>query len=155
MWQAVGAALGHAVGIAISPSAIIAVILVLFSTKRVVNSLLFLAGWIVGIGVVFFVVATVADGARCSLASQHTLSVASLLELGRTSAQDHIGGRLGPAEPYVVAPIIDLIDGQAVLDPTFADKNPDWSYGGDDSASVPAELYADTPVAVRISEHAS
>ena len=36
---------------------------------------------------------TVADGARCSLASQHTLSVASLLDLGRTAAQDHVAGR--------------------------------------------------------------
>ena len=51
--------------------------------------------------------------------------------------------------------MVDLIDGQAILDATFVDKNPDWSYGGADSASVPAELYADTPVAVRMSEPAS
>ena len=99
--------------------------------------------------------ATVADGARCSLASQHTLSVASLFELGRTVAQDHVAGRLQSAEPYVVAPIIDMIDGQAILDATFADKNPDWSHGGVDSGSVPAELYADTPVAVRMSASTS
>jgi hypothetical protein len=80
MWQAVGAVLGHAVGIAISPSAIIAVILVLFSTKRVVNSLLFLAGWIVGIGVVFFVVATVADGADVSTESGAS-NVQAILQL--------------------------------------------------------------------------
>jgi NADH-quinone oxidoreductase subunit F len=96
--------------------------------------------------------ATVADGARCSLAAQHTMSVASLLELGRTTAQEHIAGERQAAERYVVAPMIDLIDGQALLDATVFEKNPDWSYGGTDSASAPAELYADTPVAVRMSE---
>ena len=63
MWQAVGAVLGHAVGIAISPAAIIAVILVLFSARKTVNSLLFLAGWILGVGVAFYVIASLADGA--------------------------------------------------------------------------------------------
>jgi len=63
VWQALGAVLGHAVGIAVSPAAIIAVILVLFSAKRVVNSLLFLAGWILGVGVAFFAIASAADGA--------------------------------------------------------------------------------------------
>ena len=99
--------------------------------------------------------ATVADGARCSLASQHTMSVASLLALGGTTAQEHVAGQREAAEPYVVAPMVDLVDGQAIVDATFVDKNPDWSYGGADSASVPAELYADTPVAVRMSASAS
>src|SRR5215218_4337970 len=62
MWQAVGAVLGRAVGIAISPAAIIAVILVLFSAKKTVNSLLFLTGWILGVGIAFFAIAAAADG---------------------------------------------------------------------------------------------
>jgi hypothetical protein len=66
MGQAIGAVLGQAVGIAISPGAIIAVILVLFSAKKTVNSLLFLGGWILGVGVAFFVVASIADGADVS-----------------------------------------------------------------------------------------
>ncbi len=66
IWDAVGAVLGQAVGIAISPGAIIAVILVLFSAKATVNSLLFLAGWVLGVGVPFYLVALAADGADVS-----------------------------------------------------------------------------------------
>jgi len=49
MGEAIGAILGEAVGVAISPVPIIAVILMLFSKSATVNSLSFLVGWIVGL----------------------------------------------------------------------------------------------------------
>ncbi len=49
MGQAIGAILGQAVGVAISPVPIIAVILMLFSKGSKANSISFLVGWIVAV----------------------------------------------------------------------------------------------------------
>jgi threonine/homoserine/homoserine lactone efflux protein len=54
--QAIGATLGFAVGIAISPIPIAAVILMLFSGRARSNSLSFMLGWVVGIALVTSVV---------------------------------------------------------------------------------------------------
>ena len=51
MGAAIGEILGNAVGVAISPVPIIAVILMLFTAKAVSNSLSFLAGWVIGLSV--------------------------------------------------------------------------------------------------------
>ncbi len=51
MGAAIGDLLGNAVGVAISPVPIIAVILMLFTSKATGNSLSFLLGWIVGLTV--------------------------------------------------------------------------------------------------------
>jgi len=58
MGDAIGATLGYAVGIAISPIPIAAVILMLFSDRARSNSLAFLTAWIVGIAAVTAVVVT-------------------------------------------------------------------------------------------------
>ena len=50
MQQAIGELLPFAVGVAISPIPVIAVILMLFSDRARANSLSFLLGWLVGIG---------------------------------------------------------------------------------------------------------
>ncbi len=49
MGAAIGDILGNAVGVAISPIPIIAVILMLFSARATVNALSFLLGWVVGL----------------------------------------------------------------------------------------------------------
>lgn len=56
MGEAIGQILGLAVGVAISPVPIIAVILMLFSKSAARNSLSFLVGWLVGITAVAVVV---------------------------------------------------------------------------------------------------
>ncbi len=56
MGQGVGEILTFAVGIAISPLPIIAVILILFSSQARVNGRAFVAGWVVGLAVVSGVV---------------------------------------------------------------------------------------------------
>ena len=56
MGDAIGATLGYAVGIAISPIPIAAVILMLFSARARINSVSFMSAWIVGIGLVTTVV---------------------------------------------------------------------------------------------------
>jgi Sap, sulfolipid-1-addressing protein len=62
MGDAIGQVLPFAIGVAISPIPIIAVILVLFSERARVNGLAFLAGWVVGVTVVSVGAYFVADG---------------------------------------------------------------------------------------------
>lgn len=56
MGQAIGQILGFAVGVAISPVPLIALILMLFSKSAKSNSVAFLVGWLVGLTVVSVVV---------------------------------------------------------------------------------------------------
>lgn len=59
MGDAIGATLGYAIGIAISPIPVAAVILMLFSGRARSNSVSFLIGWIVGIALVTAAVALI------------------------------------------------------------------------------------------------
>jgi hypothetical protein len=61
MGQAIGEVIPFAVGIAISPVSIVAVILMLFSPRARVNGLSFLVGWVIGLAVVSGVVYALAD----------------------------------------------------------------------------------------------
>ena len=63
MGQAIGQVLSYAVGVAISPLPIIAVILMLVTPKARVNAPSFLAGWILGLAVVGTVVLVFAGSA--------------------------------------------------------------------------------------------
>lgn len=82
---------------------------------------------------------TVDVGARCSLAGQQREVVGSLIELFVEELQAHLDGELR-VEPRLVAPILDIVDGVAVLDERHAEKQPDWTFGATDSGSTPAEL---------------
>lgn len=92
--------------------------------------------------------ATVGDGARCGLALQQSRCVRSLVTLAAGTVERHLARSIEPAEPLLVAPIVELVNGTATIDTTYARKQPDWSYGPTDSGTPPAELYADTPVTI-------
>ena len=103
MRQAIGDILPLAIGVAISPVPIIAVILMLFSAKAKANGVSFLLGWIVGLGVVSAVVYTIADSANTSSSSSASdgsstarviLGVVLLL-----MAMRHWRSRPAPGEP--------------------------------------------------------
>jgi NADH:ubiquinone oxidoreductase subunit F (NADH-binding) len=81
---------------------------------------------------------TVADSARCNLATQHQLIVNSLLELFPDAVRGHIDRHLEPADQYLIAPIVDIVDGRAQLDVAHASKQPDWTYDEVDSGKWPA-----------------
>jgi Sap, sulfolipid-1-addressing protein len=66
MGQAIGEVIPFAIGIAITPVSIIAVILMLFSPRARVNGLSFLVGWVVGLAVVSGVVYAIANGGDVS-----------------------------------------------------------------------------------------
>jgi hypothetical protein len=84
-------------------------------------------------------VTTVAVGARCSLATQQERVVGSLLERFGADVQRHADRSVDEADPVLVAPIIDLVDGRFVLDEGHVGKQPDWTYDVTDSGQAPAE----------------
>jgi len=75
MGQGISEVLPFAIGIAISPIPIIAVILILFSERAKVNGPAFLLGWVVGIAAVGSVVYFVADAANAATDSTTSDSV--------------------------------------------------------------------------------
>jgi threonine/homoserine/homoserine lactone efflux protein len=66
MGKAISEVIPFAIGVAISPLSIIAVILVLLSAKARVNGLVFTAGWLVGVALVATVIYLLADAGDVS-----------------------------------------------------------------------------------------
>lgn len=81
MGQGVSEVLTFAIGVAISPIPIIAVILMLFSQRARVNGPLFLAGWVLALSLVSVVVYAVSDssGASTSSSASDTVSWAKIV----------------------------------------------------------------------------
>ena len=91
--------------------------------------------------------ATITNGARCSLASQQQVVISSLLALcvatpvpTEPNAHDDVANRtaervLGSA----LRPLLDIVDGVAILDDSFAAKQPDWSYDATSSGLYPVQ----------------
>lgn len=69
MGQGISEVLTFAVGVAISPVPIIAVILMLFSAKARVNGPMFLAGWVLALAVISTVVYVISDQSDASTSS--------------------------------------------------------------------------------------
>ena len=92
---------------------------------------------------------TITDGARCYLATQHQVVATSILDRYPESVAGHVDGSVAAADRVLIAPIVDIEDGQVILDTSQADKQPDWSYEAEDSGRWPAAYLGDTPVDVR------
>lgn len=88
-------------------------------------------------------VATVADGARCSLAYQHQDVIGSVVARHLEELEAHVRGRVPPVEVAVITPILDLVDGQVLLDDHEAAKQPDWTYEAVWSGRAPADRLDD------------
>ena len=82
---------------------------------------------------------TVADSARCSLATQHHDVVASVLDAFPDALDTHAHHEAPAAELAHVVPIHDLTDGRVELDPDQAHKQPDWTIGDRWTGKWPAE----------------
>jgi threonine/homoserine/homoserine lactone efflux protein len=76
MGQGISAVLGFAVGVAVSPVPIIAVILMLFSERARVNGPVFLLGWVVALAVVSGVAYAAADGGDASTSTTSADTIA-------------------------------------------------------------------------------
>jgi NADH-quinone oxidoreductase subunit F len=82
---------------------------------------------------------TVADGARCFLASQQEVVVGSLFTRFSGLVDDHLARRVDGVEPALVAELVDIDDGTAILDERHRTKQPDWTYGESYSGQAPAD----------------
>jgi len=88
--------------------------------------------------------ATVADGARCFLATQHQAVVDSIVTKFASELGAHASGRAAAVGPRLVAELMDITpDGVAVLDEHHRQKQPDWSYDAEDSGAAPADRYGE------------
>ena len=86
---------------------------------------------------------TVADGARCSLASQQQAVIGSLLAAFDHEISSRFEPTLTPVQVHLVAQLVDIDEQGATIDQTFADKQPDWTYDDVDSAKTPVERFTD------------
>jgi len=91
-------------------------------------------------------VSTVADGARCYLATQHQNVLASVLEQFPDDVQAHLGGGAAPVEPALIAELVDIVEDSALWDERHRQKQPDWTYDAEYSGQAPAD---------RLGEHRS
>jgi threonine/homoserine/homoserine lactone efflux protein len=122
MGQGISEVLTFAVGVAITVSAIIAVILMLFSRRARVNGLLFLFGWVVALTAVAIVVYVISDHGNVdtSTSASDTVSwlkiafgVIFLLLAARTWRKRPTAG-VEPEMPKWMAGIGDLAPGKAL-----------------------------------------
>ena len=84
---------------------------------------------------------TVTDGARCFLAQQTQQVAGSVLQQFPDMVAAHLDASREAADAYLIAPIVDLRDGEAVLDERQWSKQPDWTFDESDSGQAPAERY--------------
>ena len=87
--------------------------------------------------------ATVADGARCSLGRQHQTVVTSVIAAFRSDFEARQGATAEPVDVLLMAELVALDDGGAHLDESFAGKQPDWTYDAEDSGKTPVERLTD------------
>jgi NADH:ubiquinone oxidoreductase subunit F (NADH-binding) len=83
---------------------------------------------------------TVTRGARCYLAQQQQNVLLGLLERFPGSVDAHVNRTLGPADEYPIVPLLDIVDGEAVLDLDQLGLHADWQ---DDSATDPGATPAE------------
>ena len=86
---------------------------------------------------------TVTFGARCSLATQESVVIASLLETFGPEIEARVEHTARAGEELAIVPMLDLRDGMAVLDTEHANKQPDWTFGDHWSGQSPADRLDD------------
>jgi hypothetical protein len=82
----------------------------------------------------------VPDGARCFLAQQHQNVVQSLLACFPDALAAHADGRAEGAAPFAIVPLLDIVDGEAVLALDELQVNADWGVGPDSGTAPAAKL---------------
>ena len=85
---------------------------------------------------------SVADRSRCFLATQQQVVVGSILRAFPDEMQSHLDNAVDAVDYELIAELVDIRNGVAVLDERHRLKQPDWSYHKRDSGTVPVEKYA-------------
>jgi len=91
---------------------------------------------------------TVATGARCNLARQQEAIIGWILNRFDREVRAHLDGSAPAAEPVLIAPIADIVEGRAVLESSQITKQRDWTHDERDSGAWPAARLEDTPVRI-------
>ncbi|MGH8992327.1 MAG: NADH-ubiquinone oxidoreductase-F iron-sulfur binding region domain-containing protein [Acidimicrobiia bacterium] len=86
---------------------------------------------------------TVNEQARCYLAHQHKIVLQSILARFPDEVQAHLTGEAGPVEPYLIAELVDIVDGVALSDEEFRLKQPDWSHNPLTKSKNPADRFGE------------
>lgn len=86
---------------------------------------------------------TVADGARCGLASQQQVVVGSLLRAFAETIDAGLLAGSASSDAIQVAALIDIDEHGATVDPSFSSKQPNWTYGGGSSGHTPVDRFRD------------
>lgn len=88
-------------------------------------------------------IGTVADGARCSLATQQQVIAGGLLDRDFALVQAHVDRTAPPTVPTLIAELTAIEDGVARVDEHHASKQPDWSFDVVDSGQSPASRFGE------------
>ncbi len=86
---------------------------------------------------------TVADGARCFLATQQQVTVESIIEAFAdefTAHREHAAPRV---EPTLIAELVAISGSEAMWDEHHLAKQPDWSFDSVWNGEAPADRYRD------------
>jgi NADH-quinone oxidoreductase subunit F len=86
---------------------------------------------------------TVADGARCNLASQQQAVVGPILAGWDDEVVRRATGEAPAVTPVFIAEVTALADGEVTLDEARRTKQPDWTHDEEWSGSYPADELAD------------
>jgi NADH-quinone oxidoreductase subunit F len=87
---------------------------------------------------------TVADGARCNLASQQQAVVGAILAGWDDEVVRHATAAVPAVEPYLVAEVVGIDEeGDVTLDEGRRTKQPDWTHDTPWSGSYPADELGD------------
>jgi NADH-quinone oxidoreductase subunit F len=86
---------------------------------------------------------SVADGARCNLATQVQVVVGSVFDLFPESILAHVRDELPGVEPEPIAAMLDLTEGVVTIDEHQLAKQPDWTFEPFDSGQWPADRLDD------------
>lgn len=86
--------------------------------------------------------ATVNEQARCYLPHQHQVVLQSMFNRFPDEMRAHLGGA-GPVEPYLIAELVDIVDGVARCDEEFRNKQPDWSHNPLTKGKNPADRFGE------------
>jgi len=76
---------------------------------------------------------TIADGARCNLATQHQLVVRSILDTFDDAVRVHLQSGYTPVEPVLITELMSLDGGLDAIDDSFLSKRSDWTFNDDSS----------------------
>lgn len=87
--------------------------------------------------------ATVADGARCNLASQQQAVIGPILAGWEDEVVRRATGDVDAVAPVLIAEITGMNDGDVTLDEGRRTKQPDWSHDDEWSGSYPADELGD------------